>query len=79
MNKERFLLVVSGPSGAGKDTVVSRMMEKHPELEISVSATTRPAREGEEDGVHYFFLDKAQFEQKITRGEMLEYVNYCGN
>ena len=45
MNKERFLLVVSGPSGAGKDTVVSRMMEKHPELEISVSATTRPARE----------------------------------
>lgn len=79
MNKERFLLVVSGPSGAGKDTVVSRMMEKHPELEISVSATTRPAREGEEDGVHYFFLDKAQFEQKIARSEMLEYVNYCGN
>ena len=78
MNKQRYLLVVSGPSGAGKDTVVSRMMQKHPEIEISVSATTRAPRAGETDGENYYFLTNEQFEAKIDRGEMLEYVNYCG-
>lgn len=78
MNKQRNLIVVSGPSGAGKDTVVSRMMERHPEIEISVSATTRSPRPGEEDGVNYYYLTNEQFEQKINQGEMLEYVNYCG-
>ena len=78
MNKQRYLLVVSGPSGAGKDTVVSRMMQKHPEIEISVSATTRAPRAGETDGENYYFLTNEQFEKKIDRGEMLEYVNYCG-
>ena len=77
-NKQRYLLVVSGPSGAGKDTVVSRMMQKHPEIEISVSATTRAPRAGETDGENYYFLTNEQFEEKIDRGEMLEYVNYCG-
>lgn len=79
MNKERYLLVVSGPSGAGKDTVVNRLLQKHPELEVSVSATTRLPREGEEEGVNYFFMSREQFEQKIARGEMLEYVDYCGH
>lgn len=79
MNKQRYLLVVSGPSGAGKDTVVKRLMEKHPEIEISVSATTRAPRPGEAEGADYYFLAKEGFEQKIARGEMLEYVNYCGN
>lgn len=79
MNKQRYLLVVSGPSGAGKDTVVKRLMEKHPEIEISVSATTRAPRPGEVEGADYYFLAKEGFEQKIARGEMLEYVNYCGN
>ena len=78
MNKQRYLLVVSGPSGAGKDTVVSRMMQKHPEIEISVSATTRAPRAGETDGENYYFLTNEQFEKKIDRGEMLDYVNYCG-
>ncbi len=77
MNKERRLLVVSGPSGAGKDTVVRRMMEKHPEIEISVSATTRAPRNGEQEGVDYYFMSNAAFEEKIKRGEMLEYVHYC--
>ena len=62
MNKQRYLLVVSGPSGAGKDTVVSRMMQKHPEIEISVSATTRAPRAGETDGENYYFLTNEQFE-----------------
>lgn len=79
MNKQRCLLVVSGPSGAGKDTVVKRLMELHPEIEISVSATTRSPRPGETDGADYYFLQKEQFEQKIAQDEMLEYVNYCGN
>lgn len=79
MNKERYLLVVSGPSGAGKDTVVNCLLQKHPELEVSVSATTRLPREGEEEGVNYFFMSREQFEQKIARGEMLEYVDYCGH
>ena len=78
MNKQRYLLVVSGPSGAGKDTVVSRMMQKHPEIEISVSATTRAPRAGETDGENYYFLTNEQFEAKNRPGEMLEYVNYCG-
>ncbi len=77
MNKQRNLLVVSGPSGAGKDTVVGRMMERHPEIEISVSATTRAPRQGEQDGVNYYYMTNEQFEQKIEQCEMLEYVKYC--
>ncbi len=78
MNKQRCLLVVSGPSGAGKDTVVSRLMQLHPEIELSVSATTRAPRAGEAEGVNYYFLTDEAFEAKIRRGEMLEYAGYCG-
>lgn len=78
-NKERCLFVVSGPSGAGKDTVVATLLHAHPEIKTSVSATTRPIRSGEKDGVNYHYLTRAQFEQKIACGEMLEYTEYCGN
>ena len=78
MNKQRRLLVVSGPSGAGKDTVVKYLMEAHPEIEISVSATTRAMRPGEAEGVNYYYMTNAQFEEKLARGEILEHVNYCG-
>lgn len=78
MNEQRRLLVVSGPSGAGKDTVVKYLMEGHPEIEISVSATTRAMRPGEEEGVNYYYMTNAQFEEKLARGEILEHVNYCG-
>ena len=78
-NKARYLLVISGPSGAGKDTVVAHLRTKHPEIEISVSATTRPMREGEAEGVNYYYISQQAFEQKIAEGEMLEYANYCGN
>ena len=79
MSKKGLLLVVSGPSGVGKDTVVQKLLERNSNMKLSVSATTRPPRKGEEDGVHYFFLDNAAFERKIQRGEMLEYAQYGGN
>ena len=78
MNEQRRLLVVSGPSGAGKDTVVKYLMEAHPEIEISVSATTRAMRPGEAEGVNYYYMTNAQFEEKLAHGEILEHVNYCG-
>ena len=78
-NKARYLLVVSGPSGAGKDTVVAALRAKHPEIAISISATTRPMREGEAEGVNYYYLSQKAFERKIAEGEMLEYAQYCSN
>lgn len=79
MNRERYLVVVSGPSGAGKDTVVKKLREAHPEIEFSVSATTRGMRAGEQDGVDYHYLTNEEFERRIAAGEILEYTNYCGN
>ena len=79
MNNEQYLVVVSGPSGSGKDTVVSRLMQQHPEIEISVSATTRDKRPGEQEGVNYYYLTVPAFEKKIADGEILEYTQYCGN
>ena len=79
MSPERYLLVVSGPSGVGKDTVVRRMRELHPEVGFSVSATTRAPREGEADGVDYHFLTKEAFERHIADNTVVEYTCYCGN
>ena len=78
-NKEGLLIVLSGPSGCGKGTVIRELMQDHPNLFYSVSATTRQPRPGEEDGVHYYFLKKEQFEELIASDGMLEYANYCGN
>ncbi len=79
MNNERYLLVVSGPSGAGKDTVVRAMMNKHPEIEISVSATTRKKRDGEVHAKDYYFLMHSEFEKKVEEGLFLEHAQYAGN
>lgn len=78
MNKG-FLLVISGPSGSGKGTVVSRLLEMDDRFTVSVSATTRAPREGEEHGKHYYFIDKAEFERRIGSDMMLEWAEYCGN
>lgn len=79
MNKDRCLLILSGPSGSGKDTVVKRLQELYSGIELSVSATTRDKRIGEKEAVSYFFISKESFEEKIAKGKMLEYTSYCGN
>jgi len=73
------LLVLSGPSGVGKSSVVSRLRSRHPDLVFSVSATTRAARSGEVDGVHYRFVDRAEFEAMIARGQLLEWAEFAGH
>lgn len=79
MNKERHLVVISGPSGCGKDTVVKYLRKVHPEIEVSVSATTRAPRSGEKEGVDYYYMSRAQFEDKVKNGEILEYAQYDKN
>ena len=79
MNKEGLLIVISGPSGTGKGTVCTELLQKHPEIAYSISATTRQPREGEKDGVNYYFLDKAVFERMIAQGELLEWAEVYGN
>lgn len=76
MNKDRYLVVVSAPSGCGKDTVVGTMRAKHPEIALSVSATSRPPRGEEQEGVHYYFLTEEQFMDKVEADEMAEYARY---
>ncbi|MFC4598839.1 guanylate kinase [Cohnella hongkongensis] len=78
MNKG-ILFVLSGPSGVGKGTVCSALRSKLPELVYSVSATTRPPREGERDGVNYFFKTREQFMSMIEKDALLEYAEYVGN
>lgn len=73
------LVVISGPSGVGKSTVVKRVMAQCPNLQFSVSATTRPIRPGEVDGESYYFVSKAQFQKLIDEKGLLEYAEYVGN
>lgn len=79
MSKRGVLLVVSGPSGVGKGTVLSKLFEIDENLYFSVSATTRAPRPGETDGVHYRFKTREEFHQEIESGEMLEYAVFSGN
>ena len=77
--KEGSLFIISGASGVGKSTVLKMVMAADPALQFSVSATTRPPRPGEEHGVQYYFVSKAQFKEMITNGEFLEYDAHMGN
>lgn len=67
------VFIFSAPSGAGKTTIVQHILDQYPEFEFSVSATTRKARDHEQHGVHYYFLDEAGFKQKIEEGDFLEW------
>ncbi len=71
--------MLSGPSGVGKSTVVAHMRDAHPEVWLSVSATTRKPRPGERDGVQYFFTDDAGFDRLIADGELLEWATFAGH
>ena len=77
--KQGQLIVVSGPSGAGKDTIVGKVLERNKNAWLSISATSRKPRKGEEEGVNYFFLEKEDFEKKIKENYFLEYAEYAGN
>lgn len=79
MKQKGCLIVVSGPSGTGKGTVCAELLKKHKEIAYSISATTRSPREGEQDGVNYYFLSKEVFEKMIADGELLEWAEVYGN
>ena len=76
--KKGLLLVISGPAGSGKGTVNKHLLSTG-EYSFSVSATTRPPRPGEVDGVNYHYISRAEFLSRIKSGEMLEHTEYCGN
>ena len=78
-NNQGLLIVLSGPSGSGKDTVLGELCKTGDNLELSVSLTSRVQRPWEFDGTHYYFVSREYFEEKIAAGEMLEYTQYNNN
>lgn len=79
MNHKGILIVVSGFSGAGKGTLMKKLVQKYENYALSISATTRAPRPGEEDGREYFFISRDAFEQKIAENGLVEYACYCDN
>jgi guanylate kinase len=73
------VFVITGPSGVGKGTLISRLLERVPDLTLSISATTREPREGEEDGRDYHFLSAEEFEDRVEGKDFLEFATYSGN
>jgi guanylate kinase len=78
-NKEGLLILFSGPSGVGKDTVLDVVLNKNKDLQKSISLTTRKIRENETDGKDYYFISVPEFERMIADGEVLEYAQYGSN
>lgn len=79
MNSRGMLIVLSGPSGSGKGTIIKSLLQKRDDTVLSISVTTREPRPGEKDGVHYFFRSREEFEQMIADDKLLEYAEYNGN
>lgn len=79
MKRTGILIVVSGFSGAGKGTLMKRLLERYDNYALSISMTTRLPRPGEEHGKHYFFVDRDEFEKHIEDDGLIEYADYCGN
>ena len=78
MNKG-LVIVLSAPSGCGKGTIMKQILDADRNIKLSISATTRAPRTGEVDGEDYFFLSRAEFEEMIQKGDMLEHAEYAGN
>lgn len=78
MGKGR-LIVLTGPSGVGKGTLLRSLLQRHPDLYVSVSITTRAPRSGEVDGQSYYFVTRPQFERMVAQGELLEWAEFAGN
>ncbi|OYQ32534.1 guanylate kinase [Niveispirillum lacus] len=79
IHRRGLMLVLSSPSGAGKSTISRELLTRDDNLSMSVSLTTRPMRPGEQEGVHYYFVDHAEFEARVQRKELLEHANVFGN
>ncbi len=79
MKQRGMLIILSGPSGVGKGTVRASLFEKVDKMEYSISMTTREPRSGEQDGVDYYFVSRAEFEKNIEDGNMLEWAEFVGN
>ena len=79
MNRRGMLIVLSGPSGSGKGTIIKSLLQQREDTVLSISVTTRAPRPGEEDGVHYFFRTREEFEELIRRNALLEFAEYNGN
>ena len=79
MTDRGILVILSGPSGSGKDTVLNKFLDGRNDAKVSVSMTTRAKREDEVDGVNYYFVSREYFEKKLSEDKMLEYAEYAGN
>ncbi len=79
MDNTGVLIILSGFAGSGKGTIIKELLSRYDNYALSVSATTRAPREGEQEGVHYFFKTEDEFKEMIAKGELLEYANYVGN
>lgn len=73
------LFLITGPSGVGKGTLVAALLQRHPRIWLSISATTRAPRSGEVDGQHYFFMARERFEASVAEGGLLEWAEFAGN
>ncbi|HEY9809696.1 MAG TPA: guanylate kinase [Halomicronema sp.] len=73
------LIVLTGPSGVGKGTLLRALRRRHPDLYVSISVTTRTPREGEVNGKHYYFIDRQQFDNLVAAGDLLEWAEFAGN
>jgi guanylate kinase len=73
------LIILTGPSGVGKGTLMRSLLQRHPELQYSISVTTRSPRPGEIDGKDYYFISRKEFEQLVSAGELLEWAEFAGN
>ena len=78
-NNNGLLVILSGPSGSGKDTILTELTKRDMNIKVSTSMTTRKKREWEVDGIHYYFVDKDYFMRKIDEGQVLEYAQYVSS